>query len=172
MFWPRLQLTAEEKQYVSKYFDPESKYTVKRRMYSGFLTLTNVQRQPTFGFQIARRVRVFGMTASGDLTQFRIQLQSSSGEQYLPDAIAAPNLFGGYNLLQPSAFYPPVPFTKSVGFPITFAPYIFEPNIVLDPNQILNLLGQGVMPFAGTNYRMDVVFHVWEFPGMYGTSPT
>ena len=171
MFWPRLQLTAEEKKYVSKYYDPNSKFKVYRRIYNGFLDLTSVARQPTFGFQIARRVRVFGMTASGDLTQFRIQLQDSSGELYLPDATAASNIFGGYNLLPPSANYPASPFTRRVGFPMTFAPYIFEPNIVLDSNQVLNLIGQAVTPYDGVSYHMDVCFHVWEFPGMYGTSP-
>ncbi len=172
MYWPRLKLTEEEKKYVSKYYSPDSRYKVLRRIYSGYLSLTDVNRQPTFGFQIARRSRVFGVTASGDLTQFRIQLQDSSGEQYFPDAVSAANIFGGFNLLPPSANYAASPFNESVGFPFTVCPYNFEPNIVLDSNQVLNMIGSGVTPYGGTSYRMDVCFHVWEFPAFYGTSPS
>lgn len=172
MYWPRLRLTKEEEKYVSKYYSPDSRNTVKRRIYNGYLALTATARQPTFGFQIARRSRVACITASGDLTQFRLQLQDASGEQYFPDPVSASNIFGGFNLLPPSANYAASPFTDALGFPCTFAPYVFEPNIVLDPNQVLNLIGQGVVPYAGTSYRIDVCFHVWEFPAFYGTSPT
>jgi len=166
MFWPRCQLTAEESKYVSKYFDPEKRRNVVRRVYNGSLTLNSVTRQPTFPFQIARRARVFALTASGDITQFRIQLQDSSGESYFAESVAASNVFGGYNQMPGSAIYPN--FTQVLGFPFTLSPFVLEPNIVLKPNQVLNLVGEAQAPYAGTAYRMEVCFHVWEFPGFAG----
>lgn len=172
MFWPRLQLTEEEKRYCpSKYYDAETgRRGVLRRIYTGFLQLTAIQRQPVFSMGIARRIRIHALTASGDLSQFRLQLQDSSGEQYLPDPVSAANLFGGFNLLPNSVNYPASPFLPTVGCPISPAPFVMEPNICLDPNQVLSLNGQGMGPFAGTNYFIEVCFHVWEFPGFYGTS--
>lgn len=167
MFWPRCQLTQDEQKYVSKYFNPDKKRNVIRRTYNGFLTLTDVTRQPTFAFQIARRCRVFGLTASGDLTQFRVQIQDSSGEQYFAEPIAASNVFGGYNQMPGSAIYPN--FTQVLGYPLTLCPFILEPNIILKPNQVLNLIGNEMAPYAGISYRMEVCFHVWEFPGYAGS---
>lgn len=169
MFWPRLQLTEEEQKYCSKYADPATgKRGVLRRIYNGTLTLNAVTRQPVFSLGISRRTRVFGMTASGDLTQFRIQLSDTSGEQYLPDYSVASNVFGGFNLIPPSSNYPAGAFTY--GMPLTLSPFIMEPNICLDPNQSLVLSGLGLQPYAGTAYFMEVCFHVWEFPQFYGTS--
>lgn len=164
MFWPRCQLSVEESKYVSKYFDPIKRRSVIRRTYTGFLTLDAIQRQPTFSFQIARSARVFALTASGDLTQFRIQLQTSSGEQFLAEPIAASNVFGGYNQMPGSAIYPAFA-GATAGFPFSLAPFVLEPNIVLRPNQVLNLIGFEQAPFAGISYYMEVCFHVWEFPG-------
>lgn len=172
MFWPRLQLTEEEKKYVSKYADPKTgRRGVLRRIYTGTLALNVVTRQPVFALGIARRTRVFGLTASGDLTQFRIQLQDTSGEQYLPDFSVASNVFGGFNLLPPSTNYPqPTMGAFNCGTPLTLAPFVLEPNICLDANQSLILSGIGVTPYDGTDFFMEVCFHVWEFPLFYGTS--
>lgn len=167
MFWPRCQLTAEESKYVSKYFDPAKRRHVVRRTYNGQLVLNSIQRQPTFPFQIARRARVFALTASGDISQFRIQLQDSSGEQYFAEPVAASNVFGGYNQMPGSASYPTFASSK-VGMPFTLSPFVLEPNIVLKPNQVLNLIGEAQAPYNDVNYRMEVCFHVWEFPGFAG----
>lgn len=167
MFWPRCQLSAEESQEVSKYFDPAKRRHVVRRTYTGSLTLDAVTRQPVFPFQIARRARVFALTASGDLTQFRVQIQDSSGEQYFAEPVAASNVFGGYNQMPGSAIYPAFG-GATVGFPLSFSPFALEPNIVLRPNQVLNLIGEAQAPYAGKSYYMEVCFHVWEFPGFAG----
>lgn len=169
MFWPRLVLTEEEQKYCSKYADPKTgKRGVLRRIYTGTLSLTSVVRQPTFSLGIARRTRVMALTASGDLTQFRIQLSDTSGEQYLPDYSVASNIFGGFNLIPPSASYPV--FAFNMGTPLTLSPFVMEPNICLDPNQSLVLSGLPLGPYAATSYFMEVCFHVWEFPQFYGTS--
>lgn len=173
MYWPRLQLTEEEKSYsIGKYYDPSVKYRVLRRMYTGGLRLDEITRTPTFGFQIARRCRVFAMTASGDVHRFRLQVQDSSGENYFAEPEHAGHIFGGYNALAPGVNAPASPITVGpVGMPITLAPFVMEPNVVLDPNQILLLTGISPTPYMGVDYYMEVVFHVWEFPSMFGTSP-
>lgn len=171
MFWPRLRLTKDEQTVVSKYYDPDKPRKVKRTVYNGSLTLDEVNRNPVFPFSIARRSKVMAMTGSGDLTQFRLQLQDSSGEQYFPDFVSSPNVLGGYNLLPNSAAYPPSPFNRRLGLPLTLCPLVFEPAITLDPNQVLNLIGEAMAPYAGVSYYIEVCFHVWEFPGYYGTSP-
>lgn len=171
MFWPRLRLTKDEQTVVSKYFDPDKPRKVKRTVYNGSLTLNAVQRNPIFPFSIARRSKVMAMTASGDLSQFKLQLQDSSGEQYFPDFVSSANVLGGFNLLPNSVNYPVSPFTVRVGLPLTLAPLVFEPAITLDPNQVLNLIGEAMAPYAGVDYTIEVCFHVWEFPGYYGTSP-
>jgi hypothetical protein len=175
MYWPRLELTAEEKSFsVAKYYDPNIKFRTLRRMYTGSLILDQITRAPTFGFQIARRCRVFAMTASGDLHRFRIQVQDSSGEQFFAEPLHAANVFGGYIGLGPG-YNVPNPLDAGalppVGAPVTYAPFVFTPNIVLDPNQVLLLLGSSPTPYEGKSYYMEVVFHVWEFPAMFGTSP-
>jgi hypothetical protein len=176
MYWPRLQLTEEEKSYsIAKYYDPNTKFRVLRRMYGGTLRLNSINRAPTFGFNIARRCRVFAMTASGDLHRFRIQLQDSSGENYIAEPTSAAHLFGGYNAIPPGLYGIPLnpdsSFGGVYGPPNTYAPFVFEPNIVLDPNQVLLLSGISPTPYTGQDYFMETVFHVWEFPAMFGSSP-
>jgi hypothetical protein len=63
------------------------------------------------------------------------------------------------------------PLPLHIGMPLTHAPFVFEPNIVLDPNQVLSLVGTAPIPYDGVDYYMEVCFHVWEFPVMFGTSP-
>lgn len=184
MYWPRMKVTPyEEKRGVVKYFDQEKgKRGVLRKMYPGHLSLTSTQRQPIFNFQIARRCRVFGLTVSGDIAQFRLTLQDSSGEQYLAMPMSAAALFSGYAELPPPAYgtategatggYPPtvddaannLGWAAPQGMPLSAAPLIFEPNIVLDSNQALTVTGYPMTDYASVNYRMDMTFHVWEFP--------
>lgn len=194
MFWPRFKLTPqEEKKGVSKYFDHErGKRGVLRKMYSGQLTLNQNLRNPVFTFQIARRCRVFGLTASGDIPQFKVQIQDSSGEQYLAQPISLSALLGGYAELPPPAFKlidsvatggfprthvdgvannPILGWPTNIGMPETYAPLIFEPNIVLDSNQVLNISGTPMTDYDSVNYRVDLVFHVWEFPSWQRTGP-
>lgn len=187
MFWPRMKLTPqEEKNGVSKYYEPATgKRGVLRKIYPGQLILNQTIRNPIFSFQIARRCRVFGLTASGDIGQFKVQIQDSSGEQYLAQPVSLAALLGGYAELPPPAFsspphptiatggFPPVQpqpgvntlgWPVNIGMPFTIAPLIFEPNIVLDSNQVLQISGYPLTDYNSVNYRVDLCFHVWEFP--------
>lgn len=184
MFWPRLKLTpGEERSGQTKYFDhTRGARGVLRRAYGGYLALTATIRNPVFNFSIARRCRVFALTASGDLAQFKIQIADSSGENYLADPVAVPTLLGGYVEMPPPAYgaltegpqggFPPTQpdpanamgWAAIHGVPRTYSPFIFEPNIVLSANQTLTVSGQPLTDYNSINYRMDMVFHVWEFP--------
>ena len=184
MFWPRFQLTPfEKKQGAVKYFDYETgKRGVLRKMYQGYLTLTQIERNPTFTFQIARRCRVLGFTASGDLGQFRIQVKDTSGEEYFATPCSLASLLGGYVELPPPAYgnttegatggYPPtvddaantLGWAFPQGEPQTYAPFIFEPAIILDSNQALQILGSSLTQYQSVNYRADITMHIWEFP--------
>lgn len=103
------------------------------------------------------------MTASGDISQFKVQLQASAGEAYFADYVPAANVFGGFNQRPGSSAYPD--FAQALGFPFTLCPFVFEPAIVLKPNQTIQLKGQEMIPFVATNYRLEVCLHVWEYPG-------
>jgi len=187
-FWPRMKLTnGEQRQGVQKYFDHEKGVRgVLRKIYPGQLALTQTIRLPTFNFQIARRCRVFGLTASGDINQFKIQIQDSSGEQYLAQPITLASLLGGYVDIPPPPYaaapvgnaggFPPLltsagttlGWSYPLGTPRTNAPLIFEPSIVLDSNQVLTITGYSLTDYQNVNYRVDMCFHVWEFPSWKG----
>lgn len=171
-YWPRLVLTDYEKKYIDKYTEPNrNRRGVLRRFYPGSLVLTAEQRLPTFSQNIARRVRVFGITFSGDIEHFRVRIFDVTGEQYLANDMYIPHLVGGYVQTQVGIFG---------GLGTNPSPggltgvCIFNPNIVLAPNQTLSISGLETEPrgFDDTNendYRVDFTWHVWEFPGMPGS---
>jgi hypothetical protein len=166
MYWPRLILTPEEEKWSTKYFDPTTnRRGVLRRIYQGSLEINETQRNPIWNFQIARRCRVFGLTGIGDVDQLRMQFQDASGEQYYVNPILGTQVFGGWAAsgLQPTLPNLNTP-QRSVGLTMYLCPFIFEPNIVLRPNQVLNIIGEPVLPYAGQAYRIDLAIHVWEFP--------
>lgn len=173
--WPRFQLTREEAQYASKYEDPRTnKQMVLRRMYYNELNISTSLRKDSIQFQISRRARVFGITAAGDIWQFKVELVDSTGEQYTAGVVHLANLLkgwapdpldvGGINVIAPPAFYTLIPTVREDG------PFIMEPSIVLAPNQSLNLNAYPADPNDVDNdFRIGVTFHVWEFPGMPGS---
>jgi hypothetical protein len=174
----------EERQGAVKYYDHvKGVRGILRKIYPGQLILNQVIRQPTFSFQIARRCRVFGFTVAGDVPQFKIQMQDSSGEQYQASPISLSALMGGYAEIPPPAYPPPLGggnmggfppldlnvantlgWQMPIGIPKTKAPLIFEPNIVLDSNQVLTITGYSLTDYQNQNYRIDFCLHVWEFP--------
>lgn len=179
MYWPRLRLTPLEAKYSAPYGDDPNKTQrgVLRRLYYGTLNFNNTIRQDTETFQISRRSRVFGLTASGDINQVEIQIIDVTGEQFTTDFIPLSNLIGGTNF-DPRAFlvnnFGAAPGFQT-GFVIganTYIPHIFEPNIVLAPNQTLNFNGRPINPDVieeGTQLHVSFCVHVWEFPGMPGS---
>jgi hypothetical protein len=165
MYWPRLRLTPEEERWNQKYYDPHKVGRgVLRRMYPGNLELTSTIRQPVFSFQISRRSRVFAFTAAGDVERFQVEIITSSGERHTAESVYLSQLIGGANEFPSTA---PVGALVGVGA----VPYIFEPNIVLMPNQTLSIRGLETedIEAPAVDYRIDFVLHVWEFPGFPGS---
>jgi hypothetical protein len=176
--WPRLRLTKEESRYCSKYEEPgKAKMPVLHRKYPGELNITSQIRQDQETLQISRRSRVFGLTASGDVSQFEIMLIDISGEQYTTDFMPLSGLVLGSSTFDPRStelFNNPgnlnpgwVPgITNSY---ISYAPYIFEPNLLFSPNQTLTIQGRPIDPEVECSLHVEFFFHVWEFPGMPGS---
>lgn len=175
--WPRFQLTPEEAQFSSKYEDPRTnKQRVLRRMYTNELNIGNVLRMDSVQFQISRRCRVFGLTAAGDIDKFLLEIVDSTGEQYTAGPVHLVNLLCGWNPdpqsnegLNPANYVTPPDFLVVVTSRDD-GPFVQEPNIVLAPNQALNLNVTPALPDDMTTaYRVQLTLHVWEFPGMPGS---
>jgi hypothetical protein len=178
-YWPRFKLTPYEAKYVSKYSSPEdNRRGVLRRFYPGYLELNETSRLPTFSFNIARKSRVLGFSASGDISKFLITITDATGEQYTVGQVNAGLLLTGGSRRIPGInasttdltyYHILVPFTTDI--------HIFEPNISLAPNQTLTFQGFETEPYGynrpeetePANYRIDFVLHVYEFPGMPGS---
>lgn len=167
MFWPRLRLTPEEQKSAAIYEEPGSPRGTLRRFYQGHLELNQTQRLPIWNFQIARRARVFGFTAIGDVHQIRVAFKASSGEEYIVEPQLVSNLLNGWSEsgIQQDTLPVPMPGPYKTGTFFYICPFIMEPNIVLSPNQSLQIIGNEVTPYEGVSYRVDFCMHVWEFPG-------
>ena len=171
MSWPRFQLTAEETKYNLKYEDPRKPQNmVLRRIYYGSLQISSSKRTDTLAYQISRRSRIVALTVAGDVDKFLMEIQDVSGEQYTTGPIHVPLLVGGW-IQDPlsetavSTVTPPV----IIG-PPTMGPYVFEPNIVVRPNQTIQIITTPALQSDTTNtYLLGVCLHVVEFPGMPGS---
>lgn len=171
--WPRMQLTPQEAQYSSKYEDPRgNKQRVLRRLYTNALNITAALRLDSIQFQISRRCRVFGITAAGDIGHFLVELIDSTGEQYTAGPVHLASMLKGWNpdpISFDSASYP-VPPPNMIATVHDNGPFIQEPNIVLAPNQSLNINATPADESDLTSsLRIELTLHVYEFPGMPGS---
>lgn len=172
--WPRMQLTTQEAAFSSKYEDPRSaKQRVLRRIYTNQLDINASLRADAILFQVSRRCRVFGITAAGDIPNFLVELVDSTGEQYTAGPVHLAALLTGWS---------PDPLSNGGiswnadgvnGFaiaPVTNGLFVQEPNIVLAPNQALNVNVTPADPGdLVTSFRVEISLHVYEFPGMPGS---
>ena len=174
MDWPRFKLTPGEARVSNKYEDPRSnKQRVLRRMYYNELVISPELRLDTAPFQISRRWRVFGLTAAGDVDFFRLELIDTTGEQYTAGPIHLVNLIGGYNP-DPLSFdgndWSAGPGTRLMATATDQGPFIQEPNILLAPNQTLNINASPALPDNNSEtFRIGITLHVYEFPGVAGS---
>jgi hypothetical protein len=154
-----------------KYNSPGSKPGVIRRIYPGFLVIDEEVRSPQYTFQIARRSRIMGFTISGDVERMRIEFKDITGEQFTAGPTWIPNLIGGWTQNPLSNIFPGAYVTDQIQQGQHYhTPYIFEPNIVLAPNQTLTVNGSQIQDVAqGDDFRVDFCFHVYEFPGQPGS---
>jgi len=191
MYWPRFRLTKAESARWCVYNNPDAKQkAVIYRIYAGELVLSTTNKEDTENLQISRRARVFAFTASGDVNNIEVQIYDSAGEQYTMGFVPVSNM-----LLGAVPDFRSVPIVSPVlaainnappNFPggwipglvtssDTVAPHIFEPNIVLDPNQTLSIKGQCMhalhdtfndpsIPAVPEQAVLSFNIHVWEFP--------
>lgn len=188
MYWPRLQLTKRESERWAPYFDPSKlQRAVIYRLYNGEINLTSTIKEDTENIQISRRARVFALTASGDIHNTELTIYDSGGEQYtmgfspmanlLLGGIPDPRGLGTFNTaLSPYYAGRRLSWASVFGLAASQAPHIFDPNIVLDPNQTLSFKGRNMKTLAavanagspnnGRAGASHVSFnvHVWEFP--------
>ena len=173
--WPKMQLTPAEAKYNSKYEDPRrTQQRVLRRMYYNEMNLSASLRQDSVSFQISRRSRVFGLTAAGDVQAFLVELIDTSGEQYTAGPVHLTNLVGGWATDARSddgiAGSDLTATLQVVIAPVNTGLFVQEPNIVLAPNQTLNLNVTPVDPSDLTSsFRVGITLHVYEFPGAPGS---
>lgn len=170
--WPRMQLTKQEAAFSTKYEDPRSaKQRVLRRIYTNQLDISASLRSDSVLFQISRRCRVFAITAAGDIPNFLIELVDSTGEQYTAGPIPLSGLLTGWH--SNPLDYGGVAWPSVNGFaiaPVTNGLFVQEPNIVLAPNQALNINATPANPGdLVTGFRIELSLHVYEFPGMPGS---
>jgi len=171
--WPRFRLTPDEAKYSSKYENPGTpQVPALRRFYYGFLNLNSTIRQDQETFQISRRSRLFGMTASGDVNLVEVQISDITGENFTTDFTPLINLLGGtvFDPRSNSEFITNGGLrTGFVINPGSNLPLLFEPNIVLAPNQTITITGRPIDPSITAPLHISINFHVWEFPGMPGS---
>jgi hypothetical protein len=157
------------------------------RVYAGEIQLSTTNKEDTENLQIARRARVLALTASGDITNIEVQIYDSAGEQYTMGFVpvsqlllgAVPDFRSVAQIAQPQYTFGG-PFQAEfigniVGSADTVAPHIFEPNIVLDPNQTISIKGRCMHALHDTlvsevgtpvpqTSTLCFNLHVWEFP--------
>ena len=178
--WPEIDLSPFEREHVRVYSTP-SKPGVLPRVYQANLTsvaqvdsgFLNAQFQDAV--QISRRSRVYGFSFSGDLGSWELRISDASGTEYTNvDPIT--QRYPLASALAPSMPYnadanigePPAATNEQqqmIGFPL-----IWEPNIVLVPNQTLLFGGRltatlEALAQVPTRFLSITVF-VWEFPDM------
>lgn len=176
--WPLLELTEEERQHVAHYQSPD-KPGVLRRIYTARLIVSTVvgqiQSQPEQSVQFSgRRVRVFGLTMSGDLAAWRLTVKNPAGTLFTTEAASVPSLLGyqedltDTNMIAQWAFtgINPNDYLSIVAPP----PLLFDPNIVIEGTDSLIFSGSLGQPWVdrafGQPYRavLNIAVHCWEFP--------
>ena len=190
MFWPRLQLTRNEAERWSVYNEPgKVQKGVLYSAYAGELNINSQTPEDAETIQISRRARILALTASGDVHNVEVQISDSSGEQYTMGYTPMTNLLTGMNM-DPRGYdvFNAAAGTGTVkrlslgmvfGGAFCLAPHVFEPNIVLLPNQSLSFKGRALNPttplpkYNPGNVNevvrdgrafLSFVLHVWEFP--------
>lgn len=182
MYWPRLQLTKREQERWAPYYEPQNiQRGVLYRAYYGELNFNTVNFEDIENVQISRRARIFAMTVSGDVHNTSVEIFDSSGEQYTMGQTPLANMFMGLNsdprgagsfnpVLDPLFLTRRLTMGAVYGQFINLAPHVFEPNIVLEPNQTLSVRGRNLITIQDTSEgelptsHLSFCFHVWEFP--------
>jgi len=169
--WPSLELTEYERKFVRIYRTKDRPGVLNRRykitLNSQEDATRNLPSVITSGqIQIARRSRVYGLTFSGNLDGWRLNIQNASGTQYTNksprgqlDPVVSSMVPGMYhNALSLGGLVPPLTGAISPGIGPNFGsvldsgqynslagqqpyPLLIEPNWLLMPNETLIFTG-------------------------------
>lgn len=175
--WPNLELTEEEREFVGHYAS-SSKPGVLRRTYVAKLiqsTVANTISQPSQSVNFSgRRVRIFGLTFSGDLAAWRVTITNPAGSLFTTADASVPALLGYQEDLTTNNMLPAWAFTGAapVDYLSTSAPppLLFDPNLIIEGTDSLIFNGSVGQPWIdralGQPYRaiLNIAVHCWEFP--------
>lgn len=176
--WPGLELTDEEREHVAHYQSP-TKPGVLRRIYTARLIISTVagqlQSQPEQSVNFSgRRVRVFGLTMSGDLAAWKLTIKNPAGTLFTTTDASVPSLLGYQEDLTTANMIPQ--WETSLGSPIAYLsasgapPVLFDPNIIIEGTDSMIFSGSLGQPWVdraqGNPYRaiLNIAVHCWEFP--------
>lgn len=198
--WPSLELTDYEKKFVRVYKDNKFPGVLRRTYevflntvadpLTPGLEVVHLKGQ----IQIARRSRVFALGFAGNLGSWRLKIETASGEQMTPqlaqsdgppivssmiagaswDALAAI----GDQVIVSGLQTPAANVVTSFFGNETQGPLVIDPNWELSPNETLQFTGTPIDNQLTTEFPQDppaqkllsIAVHVWEFPGMDGTT--
>lgn len=198
--WPALELSDYERKFVRPY-KTKDKPGVLNRVYKVVLNdpaqpSKNLPVQKLSGqIQISRRSRVYGLTFSGNIDRWRLQITNASGTLFTlptprtqrPPLVTTIISSSSYNADSLGGLTSPITgsvktpgigpniaqtgFTNQQPFPL-----LIDPNWLLAPNETLIFNGIPVPVNVITSDDPPVILvppliltiavHVWEFPGM------
>ncbi len=175
--WPELELTDYERKFVSyyKHFDNKTKTMkpgVLKRVYQCVLNDTAVTTSADFAtvhtsgqLQIARRSRIHKLMFMGDLSAWKINIHTATGEQYTNGMTMVSAMVPGALYNAAANIGNPVVTASGLGnYPFAIGGVAIDPNWELLPNQTLVFDGELI---SGQSTRfLKIGIHVWEFPGM------
>jgi len=174
--WPNLELDDYERRFVSVYRTDAQPGVLKRVYQIRLSSQANPDAVPPIGapvfsdsIQIARRTRVFLLTFQGDVSAWRLGIQTTGGEQYsapepqtgLLPLVSAMTAGSPYNA--GAAVGEPAAVGSAIAYPMAV-----EPNWELLKNTTLIFNGALTAPLDPTQDLrfLSIGIHVWEFPGM------
>lgn len=188
--WPTCELTDYELKHVRYYKQPklnaQGKETgqywpgVLKRVYSVQLYNQNIPEISRFNngpvFEdrvlISRRSRVFGLTFSGDVANWYLNIETASGEKYTNSPCLVSSMCAGSYYNANALVGSPTSDPLQAPFGLLWAGtqnfgVMIEPNYQLLPNETLIFRGEVAAGIPENNFtQLAIGIHVWEFPGM------
>jgi hypothetical protein len=193
--WPTLELTEYELKHVRYYKQPkldangnitnETWPGVLKRVYTAELfnipntDIPKFANGPVFENRvlIARRSRVFGITFTGDVSAWYLEIETASGEKYTNAPCLVSSMCAGSNYNANSNIGSPAlgGAVALAGIELVFQQdenfgIMIEPNYQLLPNEALIFRGTPAAAIDALEetpfIQLSIGVHVWEFPGM------
>jgi hypothetical protein len=188
--WPTCELTDYELKHVRYYKQPKLNAQgnetgemwpgVLKRVYTVQLYNQNLpdiarfNNGPVFEDRvlISRRSRVFGLTFSGDVADWYLNIETASGEKYtnspcLVSALGAGSYYNANSLAGSPNFSDAEVAINLLFSSVEHFGVMVEPNYQLLPNESLIFRGEIAKGLPPERFsQLAIGIHAWEFPGM------